>query len=78
VDYSQESVEKRWRNGAKYDPKSGKTVGFFGKKCADHCEIHCKNSEIRVGKRGYAQMVFTKSPMYPTINHHGLQRGICI
>ena len=54
-------------------------MGFFGKKCGNQGGFHCKNREIRVGKRGYAQMVFTKSPHFshlspppPTLAYSGV------
>ena len=58
-----EKTVKKWCHN---DENSGKKVGKFGKKCANDCDFHCKNSEITVGLRGYAQMVFTFLPPFPT------------
>ena len=55
-----EKTVKKWCHN---DENSGKKVEKFGKKCADDCDFHCKIIWIRVGKRGYSQMVFHKSPL---------------
>ena len=71
-----EKTVKKWCHNGE---NSGKKVGKFGKKCAKYCDFHCKNSEITVGLRGYAQMVFTFSPKFFhlfLLKPEPLQRGI--